>query len=288
MCWFNLISYYFQCQGQTIKHPTSIQADLNESFAAAMCYVILSRIVSLSQLFLFPFDESKIYCNEKAKQEAFKLKARAINRQITPWDTEQENQIKISSLNVRSLNQHSEDLQADHFLQKSDIICLTETWLSDDLENTGKYHSYYINSGSKGVALFSVIPPVTVDTISSNSASIIFASYETFDLILVYRFSENSNVHEFTEEICNILNLTKTVIICGDFNINLAKSPHNKYSQSLFDLGFIQLVNSPTHMLGGIIDHVYFYSANMSTCSLYKIYPVYYSDHDAISFFLQL
>ena len=151
-----------------------------------MCYVILSRIVSLSQLFLFPFDESKIYCNEKAKEEAFKLKSRALNRQKTQWDTEQDNSIKISSLNVRSLNQHFEDLQMEHFLQKSYIICLTETWLSDDLENTGKYHSYFINSGSKGVALFSIIQPETVEKLSSDVASIIIASYASFDLILVY------------------------------------------------------------------------------------------------------
>ena len=253
-----------------------------------MCYVILSRIVSLSQLFLFPFDETKIYCNEKAKEEAFKLRSRAVNRQKTPWDTEQENVIKISSLNVRSLNHHYEDLQNDQFLQKSDIICLTETWLSEDLENTGKYHSYSINSGSKGVALFSIIQPETVEKLSSDLASIIIASFASFDLILVYRFSENSNVLDFTEEIVNIVNLTKTVIVCGDININLTNFPQNKFSKALFDLGFIQLVNSPTHILGGIIDHVYFYSNNMSTCSLYRIYPVYYSDHDAVSFSLQL
>ena len=253
-----------------------------------MCYVILSRIVSLSQLFLFPFDETKIYCNEKAKEEAFKLKSCAINRQKTLWDSEQQNTIKISSLNVRSLNQHFEDLQNDHFLQKSDIICLTETWLSEDLKNTGKYHSYFINSGSKGVALFSVIEPVTVEKLSSDLASIIVASYQSFDLILVYRFSENSNIYEFTEQIVNILNLSKTVIICGDINVNIDKLPQNKFSKSLFNLGFVQLVNSPTNILGGIIDHVYFYSKNMSTCSLYKIYPVYYSDHDALSFSLQL
>ena len=253
-----------------------------------MCYVILSRIVSLSQLFLFPFDESKIYCNEKAKEEAFKLKSRAINRQKTQWDTEQDNVIKISSLNIRSLNQHFDDLKNDHFLQKSDIICLTETWLSDDLENTGKYHSYFINSGSKGVALFTVIKPETVEKLSSDVASIIIASYASFDLILVYRFSENSNVFKFTEEIVKLVNLTKTVIVCGDININLTQFPQNKFSNALFNLGFLQLVNSPTHIQGGIIDHVYFYSPNMSICSLYKIYPVYYSDHDALSFYLQL
>ena len=123
-----------------------------------------------------------------------------------------------------------------------------------------------------------------MDKFSSDVASIIIASFASFDLILVYRFSENSNINEFTEEIVNILNLTKTVIICGDININLTKFPQNKFSKALLNIGFIQLVNSPTH----IIDHVYFYSNDVSTCSLYKIHPVYYSDRDAVSFSLQL
>ena len=66
-------------------------------------------------------------------------------------------------------------------------------------------------------------------------------------------------------EVVTILNLSRTVIICGDININLDKFLQNKFSKSLFNLGFIQLVNSPTHILGGIIDHVYFYSTNMSS-----------------------
>ena len=125
-----------------------------------------------------------------------------------------------------------------------------------------------------------------MDKFSTDVASIIIASFASFDLILVYRFSENSNIYEFTEQIVNILNLSKTVIICGDINVNIDKLPQNKFSKSLFNLGFVQLVNSPTHILGGIIDHVYFYSKNMSTCSLHKIYPVYYSD--ALSFYLEL
>ena len=136
--------------------------------------------------------------------------------------------------------------------------------------------------------MFNTIKPELVDKLSSDVASIINASFASFDLILVYRFSEKSNIYKFTEQIVNILNLSKTVIICGDNNVNIDKLPQNKFSKSLFNLGFVQLVNSPTHILGGIIDHVYFYSKNMSTCSLYKIYPVYYSDHDALSFSLQL
>ena len=44
--------------------PMVIYGDLNETFQAGMVYVILSRIVSISQLYLKKFDEDKIYCNE--------------------------------------------------------------------------------------------------------------------------------------------------------------------------------------------------------------------------------
>ena len=82
---YNVFIYFcpFQCQGQTIKKPITIQADLNEAFQAAMCYVILSRIMCLTQLFLLTFDPNKIYCNENAKQEAENIKRRAINKKIT-------------------------------------------------------------------------------------------------------------------------------------------------------------------------------------------------------------
>ena len=60
-------------------HPNSIYGDLNETFQAAMAYVILSRITSIKQLYLKEFHQKKIYCSAVAKKEAQKLRARAIN-----------------------------------------------------------------------------------------------------------------------------------------------------------------------------------------------------------------
>ena len=42
--YYSIKGYLFQCQGSTIQKPAKVYADLNETFGAAMCYVILSRI----------------------------------------------------------------------------------------------------------------------------------------------------------------------------------------------------------------------------------------------------
>ena len=44
---------------------------MNETFGAAMCYVILSRIMCLKILVLAPFNQAKIYCNKYAIEGAF-------------------------------------------------------------------------------------------------------------------------------------------------------------------------------------------------------------------------
>ena len=273
----------------TVYKPNEILADLNETFQAAMCYVILSRIMSIQQLFLLPFDQAKIYCNENAKMEAEKLKDKAINRRLTRWDIEQDDVFKISTLNVRSLQKHLEDFANDSILQKSDIICINETWLVQAMDTSFEnFHKFYINAKSKGIALFSKIKPVQIKKYEDEMASVILASYQTFDLIAVYRFSENTQLGQFTNLIHSLLNLSRTIVICGDVNVDLVKYPTNNFSQYLFGLGFIQLVNTPTHIQGGIIDHVYFYSPQQVQCSLFKIHPLYFSDHDAVTFFLDM
>ena len=84
-----------------------------------------------------------------------KLKDKAINRRLTRWDIEQENVFKISTLNVRSLQKHLEDFANDSILQKSDIICINETWLVQTIDASFEnFHKFYINAKSKGIALF--------------------------------------------------------------------------------------------------------------------------------------
>lgn len=274
-----------------------IMADLNETFQPGMCYVILSRIVCLEQLFLKKFDPDKIYCNEKAKAEALRLKEISLNNVESEWDTE--TVLKISTLNVRSLEKHSDDLENDTFLNKSQILCLNETWLTNERNMTANFSNYpykhYLNRRSKGVALLSKIEPLEICEHSGDLCSVIKATYPQFDLFCVYKFAGTGNVKDFTEVIVNMLDLSRDMVICGDMNVCVMKEPKNHFTATLERLGFVQKVTSPTHRLGGALDHMYVYSPRLLNCDerfgvncSVKIHPLYFSDHDAVCLILKV
>ena len=145
-------------QGQTIPYPHPMVANLSTIFAPGQAYVILSRIQSLSQLHLTSINEKQIKVDPVAYEEALQMKIRSLNIQKNSWQKENSNNVKISSLNIRSLNKHLLDIKADHILQKSDIICLSETHLfpnnnsNHDLDNFLPYHKK-IGKG-KGVSIY--------------------------------------------------------------------------------------------------------------------------------------
>lgn len=246
-----------------------------------MSYVILSRVTSLNQLYLTKFDAKKIYCNKLAKREAGNLRARAINFVSTDWDQKKNNQLNISSLNVRSFQQHQKDLKKDEFIMKSDILCVQETWLdSDPDEQLLGYHAYYLHGRSKGIAIFTRLTPIATHNFQSDICSIMKSSFDDFDLINIYRAHFNMNLDQFREEILPFIDVSRTQILIGDFNINLLKTPQNVLTSFLQQLGYRQLVMKPTHNQGGLIDHVYFFSPNnFVTCDLFKYHTVFWSDH---------
>jgi exonuclease III len=256
-----------------------------------MSYVILSRITNINQLYLAEFDQKKIYCSSVAKKEAQRLRARAINLQETEWDLQLSSYgvIKVSSLNARSLQQHYVDLQKDNFIMKSDIIAIQETWLeSEPTVSIPQFHEYYVHAGSKGIALLTKARPINVEKSTTEHCSIIKASFHQYDLINVYRFSNDTGIQLFTEDILPFLDRTKTQVIVGDININLLQNPQNPFTKTLGQIGFQQIVDRPTHILGGLIDHVYFCSPNNdASCTLYKYHTVFWSDHTCQSAILK-
>ena len=187
------------------------------------------------------------------------------------------------------MRKHAADLKNDYFLGHSDIITLTETWLnSDPTENFDKYSAFCINKGSKGIAVLSSIIPSSVKKYEDKEATILVTKYKQFDLISVYRPPDYHNIEEFTNDIQNCLDFSKPIVISGDFNYDLLKQPTNHFSTTKKKIVFEQIVTGSTHIKGGLLDHVYFFSQNTTTCDLIKIHPVYYSDHDAVAFILHL
>jgi hypothetical protein len=254
-----------------------------------MSYVILSRVTSIKQLYLVEFDQRKIYCSSVAKKQAQRLRERAINMKETEWDQQRDGVVRISSLNARSLQQHYQDLQKDKFIMTSDIIAVQETWFeSDPKDPITEFHEYYVHGRSKGIALFTKNKPIITESLQTVHCSIIKASYSEFDLINIYRFSNDTNISLFTEVVLPLLDTSRTQVIVGDVNIDLLKIPQNPFMECLEQSGFQQIVTRPTHVLGGLIDHVYFYSPNRNaSCTLHKYHTVFWSDHSCQSIILK-
>ena len=80
-----------------------------------------------------------------------------------------------------------------------------------------------------------------------------------------------------------MINMQRPTIITGDLNLCLDKEPRNLLTTVLIDLGFHQLVKSPTHVRGGRIDHAYARDPESLLSSLHLTrHSPYYSDHDSL------
>ena len=73
----------------------------------------------------------------------------------------------------------------------------------------------------------------------------------------------------------------KTLIL-GDFNCNAVCPNQNFILRMLENWNFKQLIQNPTHIQGGVIDHCYITNTfPIDTVSVSQK-PVYYTDHDII------
>ena len=81
-----------------------------------------------------------------------------------------------------------------------------------------------------------------------------------------------------------MLEVQETDFILGDFNINLLKDSNEKQMLKNHLQDFHQIVEGPTHVDGGLIDHVYirnFLLKDFSTESM-RVF-INLSDHDAVT-----
>ena len=121
-------------QGQTILKPNKAVLDLRTVFPAAMAYVMLSRIQHISQLFILEcVPEHKLYACPKALEELDRLNLISKNSNPSQWEENSINRFKIAFLNCHSLYAKIVDIREDTYLLKSNILCLSETWLRSDI-----------------------------------------------------------------------------------------------------------------------------------------------------------
>ena len=255
-------------------------------FEVAQAYVVLSRVQTLSQLFLLSLPEKKIYCNPTAKYQTTSTSQLMI-QDHAHWFNETDH-FKLVCLNIRSLYKHFSDLKIVNTLLQADIICLTETWLNPNsqnyplLENFHGYHCAYGNGN--GVSVYCK-KPVTVISFSSNADHQILVIELTDIVVLVVYKSPKASLSKLKKTISNVLSTlscSRNIVICGDFNFDFRTGIGNEVAAYLLSAGFTQIVASPTHVDGNCLDHTYVsQSLNNLSCSYFLNYP-YYSDHNGI------
>ena len=277
-------------QGQTVHKPKKTAMDFRTVFQAAQSYVMLSRIQSLSQLYIIgSLPEGKFYASLEALTELERLNCVSINRNPPLWLQVIGNSLKISVLNCHSLADKIIDIQDDPMMKFSDIICLSETWLKLDSFNKNLmlpgYELHLNNMGEgKGIATYFNTEQANISTeIKRPKVQMTKLSTQEIDVINVYR-SNGADNKEMINDLKSIIDMDKTTIVAGDFNICFINQRTNPVITFLEDHGFSQLVTQATHLMGGHIDHAYSnHDPNVFDVNI-LMYSPYYTcqDHDAV------
>ena len=187
-------------QGQTIVKPNKVAIDLRTVFQAAMAYVMLSRIQHISQLYIVcEVPAEKLYACLRALAELERLNRVSRNTNPSEWEQDSEVKLKVSFLNCHSLSDKIQDIKADRFLHKSDIICLSETWLkSDNVDKSMELSNYDIalNSFSNGKGLATYFKSHISHEVDIKFQYMQLSKFRThkFDIISVYRSEEGNEI----------------------------------------------------------------------------------------------
>jgi exonuclease III len=252
-------------------------------------------VQNLQQLHLLNFNSKKIKTNASAKQECLEMANRALTKKIPFWYRSNSEILKVCTLNIRSLRKHIPDLRVDKIMTESDIICLSETHLTEtvmennDLTLNG-FNMHHISPGrGKGVAvLFKnyLGQPKKVIEINDPLFQILFLIFEKFQITVIYRSqSPISNLKKIYNILHDYLDFEKSLLICGDINIPYNLQPKNYLSRKLKNNDIYQYANCVTHKSGNILDHLYCHKEDFYHMF---VHAVYYSDHEAqcIAFFI--
>ena len=276
-------------QGATIPAPAKVIMDIDSTFEAAMCYVMLSRVQQLEQIFILDkFNGKKIKAFPHALKELERLKSVSSNENPTYWFQKREETLKICMLNCAGLKAHLEDIKSDSCLLQADVLHFVETSLlknsdTNHLQIDG-YVPHFLNiSKGKGIATYVKNNVVVFDKdCIENGIQISKFCSNDVNLISVYR-SQHGNIGCLLEFLEDLISEEKAVLIMGDFNLCNNKKPNNAVKSFMDRNGFQLLMKEFTQIMGGYIDHAY-WRDKRKFWSEPKIerFSSYYSDHDAL------
>ena len=272
-------------QGQT----TSKAVISMEGLRAAMAYVALSRVTTLEGLYLTNYDPSKIFCNKNIETNLAKMPTFDLSTANPLLQLDHNKNFIIAHHNIQSLRCHIEDLKNNTQMRNAHVICLSETWLTenDNLEDLviDGYTLETLNVGrGRGVAMYiqnsvdySVLPILSnaCDTLAIRTYGatnmLIAVVYKPPDTRYGMFCTEMSNITAQTE-----LLETDNAVFVGDFNIDLMKDA--TLVPRVFR-SYFQVISEPTTANQTLLDHIYIKPVPGIDDFVASVLPTYYSYH---------
>ena len=265
-------------QGVTNKKGNKFVCHGHKKMPAAMAYVMFSRCADFNDLYIDDnFDFGKIKYNQEAFDEHEKMKKRSIIPNILSQKYD------FFVCNINRLLPHIDFLEDDIYAKQSNIVAITETWVEPHIESSissplGHFYGASVGAG-KGVGAFTKTSNECVGAFINEDFQILCIPLnESVQLCFVY-LSSNCDHGNVVSEISSILKGPKMSIFVGDFNFQAGEK--NMISDFFSRRNYLQMIKSPTHERGRIIDHLYV-PTNIVDNIVMKLHYPHYSDHAAI------
>ena len=260
-----------------------------EGLKAAMAYVALSRVTTLEGLYLTNYDPSTIFCKKDIDTNIAKMPTFDISTANPLLQLDHNINFIIAHHNIQSLRCHIEDLRNNTQMRNAHVICLSETWLTDndnleDLVIDGYTLETMKVGRARGVAMYiqNSIDYTVLPFFTSDCDTLAIRTYgATNELIAVVYKPPNARHDTFCTEMSNITAQTELLetdhaVFVGDFNIDLLKD--GTLPPRVFQ-SYFQAISEPTTINETLLDHIYIKPIPSINDFIAAVLPTYYSYH---------
>ena len=286
------------------KTEDALVLSCNGSFHAGQFYTAISRTKTLEGLNIIDtFTPTKIKVNTRSLREMERMRKHPFLPNIpTTISLPESCFLKFSVLNINSFIPHIQCIQKDSVIEHSHICCLIETWLFQKDQHP-EFHFYNslrkdsISGDSSvkkrrcgGMLMYiqHTLYIVSVREVKGVELEyqyvVVCPAADRSRRVTILSIYRNPRL-PIMKTLCDIERLLSELpdgcpaVVAGDFNIDLGTNTSNaqKLTSLMLYYGFCQLVKTPTHRRGGLIDHVY---TNLPSENIViDIIATYYSDH---------
>ena len=187
------------------------------------------------------------------------------------------------------MKKHHGDLLCEPEINESDLILVQQTCLksaecTEEYNIEGYMNNFNSAEDGKGIALYHKEGITHVSDLKKENYQITKLQSEKYDIVCVYRSSDSvkSNQIKFLSDLRNFILESNQTLIFGDFNFDAVCPNQNFILRQLENWNFQQLIQNPTHIQGGVIDHCYINNTFPISSVEVSQKPVYYTDHDII------